>query len=102
MMPDCCLALPSAQPALMGPEAAINAIHYNRIMATPDAERKALIDQLRGEYKEDIDVFSVANEGSIEAVVQPAELRDELIHRFDLYSRKKARAIKRRNGVMPV
>jgi acetyl-CoA carboxylase carboxyltransferase component len=102
MMPDCCLALPSAQPALMGPEAAINAIHYNRIMATPEAERKALIDQLRGEYKEDIDVFSVANEGSIEAIVQPAELRAELIHRFDLYSRKKARPIKRRNGVMPV
>jgi acetyl-CoA carboxylase carboxyltransferase component len=102
MQPDCCLALPSAFPALMGPEAAINAIHYNRILATPESERQDLIEQLRREYKEDIDVFSVANEGSVEAVVQPTELRDELIRRFELYSRKKARRVKRRNGVMPV
>jgi acetyl-CoA carboxylase carboxyltransferase component len=102
MQPDCCLALPSARPALMGPEAAINAIYYNRIMATPEAERKALIEQLRREYTEEIDVFSVANEGSIEAIVQPEELRDELIRRFELYSRKTARRVKRRNGVMPV
>jgi len=40
MQPDCCLALPSAWPALMGPEAAVNAIYYNRIMETPEAERK--------------------------------------------------------------
>lgn len=101
MQPDCCLALPTARPALMGPEAAINAIYYNRIMQTPEAERKALIDQLRREYREDIDVFSVANEGSIEAIVQPNELRDELIRRFEFYSRKKAKRIKRRNGVLP-
>jgi acetyl-CoA carboxylase carboxyltransferase component len=102
MQPDCCLGLPTARPALMGPEAAINAIYYNRIMATPEGERKALIDQLRREYREDIDVFSVANEGSIEAIVQPDELRDELIRRFDLYSRKSAQRVERRNGVMPV
>ena len=101
MQPDCCLALPTARPALMGPEAAINAIYYNRIMETPEAERKALIDQLRREYREDIDVYSVANEGSIEAVVQPEELREELIRRFEFYSRKTAKPIERRNGVIP-
>jgi acetyl-CoA carboxylase carboxyltransferase component len=102
MQPDCCLALPTARPALMGPEAAINAIHYNRIMATPEAERKALIDELRREYREDIDVYSVANEGSIEAIVEPEELRDELIRRYDLYSRKTAQRVDRRNAVVPV
>jgi acetyl-CoA carboxylase carboxyltransferase component len=101
MQPDCCIALPTARPALMGPEAAINAIYYNRIMETPESERKALIEQLRREYKEDIDVYSVANEGSIEAIVQPEELRKELIRRFALYSRKTARRIDRRNGVVP-
>jgi acetyl-CoA carboxylase carboxyltransferase component len=85
----------------MGPEAAINAIYYNRIMQTPESERKALIEQLRRDYTEDIDVFSVANEGSIEAIVQPDELRDELIRRFALYARKSARRIEWRNGVIP-
>lgn len=102
MAPDCCLALPTARPALMGPEAAINAIHYNRIQEAPEAERAALVEQLRKEYEEDIDVFSVASEGSIEAVVQPAELRDELIRRFDQYARKLPHLVERRNAVVPV
>ena len=29
--PDCTLALPSAQIAVMGPEAAVNAVYYNKI-----------------------------------------------------------------------
>ena len=38
--PDCCLALPTAQIAVMGPEAAINAVFYNQIQAIEDpAER---------------------------------------------------------------
>ena len=37
--PDCCLALPTAQIAVMGPEAAINAVFYNQIQAIEDPER---------------------------------------------------------------
>ncbi|HEV3275012.1 MAG TPA: acyl-CoA carboxylase subunit beta, partial [Candidatus Dormibacteraeota bacterium] len=33
--PDCTLALPTAQIAVMGPEAAINAVYYNKIQDTP-------------------------------------------------------------------
>ena len=29
--PDCCLALPTAQIAVMGPEAAVNAVYANKI-----------------------------------------------------------------------
>ncbi|MBI2864871.1 MAG: acyl-CoA carboxylase subunit beta [Chloroflexi bacterium] len=102
MHPDCVIALPTAQPALMGPEAAINAVYFNKIMELPPEERQAYVEQLRREYKENIDVYSIASEGSIEAVVQGSELRDELIGRFELYSRKESRRIERRNGVMPV
>ena len=39
--PDCCIALPTASIAVMGPEAAINAVFYNQIQAIEDeAERE--------------------------------------------------------------
>ena len=31
--PDCCLALPNASIAVMGPQAAVNAVFYNQIQA---------------------------------------------------------------------
>ena len=37
--PDAVLALPTAKPALMGPAAAVNAIHFNRVMAIEDSGR---------------------------------------------------------------
>src|SRR5581483_6493456 len=40
--PDCCLALPSASIAVMGPSAAINAVYFNQLQAISDeAERAA-------------------------------------------------------------
>ncbi len=40
--PDCCIALPSASIAVMGPQAAINAVYYNQLQAIDDeAERAA-------------------------------------------------------------
>jgi acetyl-CoA carboxylase carboxyltransferase component len=39
--PDCCLALPSASIAVMGPQAAINAVYFNQLQAIDDsAERE--------------------------------------------------------------
>ena len=37
--PDCCLALPTASIAVMGPPAAINAVYYNQLQAIEDPER---------------------------------------------------------------
>ena len=39
--PDACLALPTAQIAVMGPDPAVNAVFYNRIHAIEDAEERA-------------------------------------------------------------
>jgi acetyl-CoA carboxylase carboxyltransferase component len=101
--PDAVLALPTAKPALMGPAAAINAIHYNRIMAIEDPEeRKRFIEEKRAEYEAGIDVFELASENAFEAVVPGEQLRDELINRFAAYSRRTAGRVDRRNGVYPV
>lgn len=41
--PDCCLALPTAQIAVMGPEAAVNAVYAKKIAQLPEEERSAFI-----------------------------------------------------------
>lgn len=41
--PDCCLALPTASIAVMGPEAAVNAVYANKIAALPEEERASFI-----------------------------------------------------------
>src|SRR5947208_2599769 len=87
--PDAVVALPTAKVALMGPAAAVNAIHYNRIMAIEDeAERARWVEEQRAAYEADIDVFKVASENAFEAVVPVAQLRDDLIARFAAYRRR--------------
>jgi acetyl-CoA carboxylase carboxyltransferase component len=83
--PDCCLALPSASIAVMGPQAAINAVYYNQLQAIADeGERAAETQRLRHEYAADIDILHLASELVVDAVIQPDELRGELIRRFAL------------------
>src|SRR5947199_1567702 len=49
--PDCCLALPSASIAVMGPQAAINAVYFNQLKAIDDPEERARrTEELRREY----------------------------------------------------
>ena len=81
--PDACLALPSAKIAVMGPEAAINAVYANKIAAIDDAgEREAYVAELRAEYEADIDILRLASELVIDAVITPGEFRAELVSRF--------------------
>ena len=81
--PDCCIALPSASIAVMGPQAAINAVYYNQLQAIEDeGERAAETEQLRAEYAADIDILHLASELVIDAVIEPELLREELIRRF--------------------
>jgi acetyl-CoA carboxylase carboxyltransferase component len=101
--PDCCLALPSASIAVMGPQAAINAVYYNQLQAISDPdERAARTEELRREYAEDIDILHLASELVIDAVIQPEELRGELIRRFALAAGKRREWPDKRNPITPV
>lgn len=81
--PDCCIALPGAHVAVMGPQAAVNAVYYNQLQAIGDeAERSARTEELRREYAEDVDILHLASELVIDAVIEPDDLRGELIRRF--------------------
>ncbi len=101
--PDCCIALPTASIAVMGPSAAINAVYYNQLQAIADeAERAARTEELRREYAEDIDILHLASELVIDAVIQPEDLRSELIRRFALAAGKTREWPQKRNPVTPV
>jgi acetyl-CoA carboxylase carboxyltransferase component len=101
--PDCCIALPSASIAVMGPQAAINAVYYNQLQAIPDGvERAAKTEELRREYAEDIDLLHLASELVIDAVVEPQHLRDDLIRRFAYASAKRREWPAKRNSITPV
>jgi len=101
--PDACLALPTAKIAVMGPEAAINAVYANKIAEITDvAERTAYVEALRTEYEIDIDILRLASELIIDAIVEPADLRRELIARFAAAATKDRHFSTRRHGVPPV
>jgi acetyl-CoA carboxylase carboxyltransferase component len=100
--PDCCLALPSAQIAVMGPEAAVNAVYANKIAELPEEERADFIQQKREEYRQDIDIYRLASELVIDGIVWPNALRDELIKRFAAYSSKQLPFSTRKHPVYPV
>jgi acetyl-CoA carboxylase carboxyltransferase component len=101
--PDCCLALPGASIAVMGPQAAINAVYYNQLQAIADeGERAAKTEQLRSEYAADIDLLHLASELVIDAVVEPAELRGELIRRFAHAQGKQREWSVKHNPITPV
>jgi methylmalonyl-CoA decarboxylase subunit alpha len=103
MLPDAVIALPTAKPALMGPDAAVNGIHFNRIQAIEDPEERArFVAEKQAEYAEGIDVFKIANENAVDAVVPANDLRNELIQRLRIYRRRTPRPVRRRQAVTPV
>ncbi|MFY0545194.1 acyl-CoA carboxylase subunit beta [Brevibacillus sp. H7] len=101
--PDACLALPGAQIAVMGPEAAVNAVYSNKIQAIEDPqERQAFIMEKRREYQQDIDIYLLASNLIVDGIVPPGELRRELINRFDVYLSKRQVFTDRKHPVYPV
>jgi acetyl-CoA carboxylase carboxyltransferase component len=100
--PDAVVALPQGQIAIMGPEPAVNAVYYNRIMELEGEARAEFVRQKREEYQRDIDVYRLASEMLVDDVVPPSQLRAELIKRLAYAETKEHRFPSRRNGVYPV
>ncbi|HEX2239991.1 MAG TPA: acyl-CoA carboxylase subunit beta [Actinomycetota bacterium] len=101
--PDATIALPSARIAVMGPEPAINAVYFNKIQAIEDdAERARFIEEKRAEYETDIDIHHLASENIVDTIVDPDELRSEIVRRLQSAERKDRHFSERRHGVPPV
>jgi acetyl-CoA carboxylase carboxyltransferase component len=101
--PDCCLALPGASIAVMGPQAAINAVFYNQLQAIEDeGERARRTEELRSEYAQDVDILHLASELVVDAVIEPEDLRAELVRRFAHAATKRRSWPAKHNPVTPV
>ena len=99
--PQSTIALPSGEIAIMGPEAAINAVYANELADIDDPEKRAAREQeLREAYREDIDVMQMANEVVIDEVVPPSELRVELAARFAFYEDVDKRRPEKKHGTV--
>jgi acetyl-CoA carboxylase carboxyltransferase component len=101
--PDACIALPTASIAVMGPQAAVNAVYYNKIQEVPEGpERQAYVERLRDEYRADIDVQKLAGELAIDAIVPAERLREEIAARFARYADKREPRPAKKHLVPPV
>jgi acetyl-CoA carboxylase carboxyltransferase component len=100
--PDATLALPQAMIAVMGPEAAVNAVFFNKIQEKPPAEQVAYVKQLREEYRADVEIYKLASELVVDEIVPGDALRSELIRRFEFYSRRFLPPTQKKRGVYPV
>ncbi len=101
--PDACIALPSASIGVMGPEAAVNAVYYNKIHAIEEGpDREAFIEGQRREYQEDIDLYKLADDLVIDAVVPPAQLRRQLANRLSLLTDKQEIRLPKKHLIPPM
>ena len=101
-MPDCTLALPQAMIAVMGPEAAVNAVFANKIAEKPEAERAEYVQKLRDDYRADVDIYKLAAELVVDEIVPGESLRDELAKRLELYARRNVPGDRKKHCVYPV
>ena len=95
--------MPTAKIAVMGPEAAVNAVFANKIAAIEDpAEREAFIARERDLYETDVDLLRLASELVIDGIVEWEDLRSEVHRRLVRAEGKTRHFSDRRHGVPPV
>jgi acetyl-CoA carboxylase carboxyltransferase component len=97
---DFVFAWPTAEIAVMGPEGAANIIFRNEIKnaENPDEMRKLKIK----EYKEKFaNPYVAAAYGYVDAVIEPSETRNMLIHALLISTEKVQETPKKKHGVPP-
>ncbi len=104
--PDATIALPTARIAVMGPEAAVNAVYANKIAQVEADEGEAARDDFiaarRAEYEEDVDLERLAADLVLDQVIEPEELLGELLARLRHARGRDRRFTERRRGIPPV
>jgi acetyl-CoA carboxylase carboxyltransferase component len=101
--PDACITLASASIAVMGPQAAVNAVYYNKIQEVPEGdERKAYVKKLQDEYRDGVDLMKLASELVIDAVVPGDRLRNEIADRLERCTDRREERPKKKHMVPPV
>jgi acetyl-CoA carboxylase carboxyltransferase component len=94
-------AWPSAQFAVMGPEASVNVL-YRRELAEAD-DSGALREELTAEFREKFDnPYVAAKIGYIDEVIQPQETRPRIISALEMLKNKRDANPPKKHGNIPL
>jgi acetyl-CoA carboxylase carboxyltransferase component len=97
--PDATLALPSAELAVMGPDAAVRAIFSDQIADIDDpAERDEFIEKKKQEYQKDI--RKQASNIQVDELIPAGDLRQQLVARLDALENKQRKEFDRYHGTI--
>jgi acetyl-CoA/propionyl-CoA carboxylase len=102
---DIVLAYPTAEIAVMGPEAAIEIVYRKELEATPPEERPKLIEKLAQEYREKWShPYIAAASAYVDEVIEPKETRPILYNMLTklLVNKKVGPRVEKKHGNMPV
>jgi acetyl-CoA carboxylase carboxyltransferase component len=104
--PDATIALPTARIAVMGPEAAVNAVYANKIAAIEAEQgseaRDAYVDERRSEYEQDVDIERLAADLVLDSIIEADELREDLVRRLAYAAHRDRHFSLKRRSVPPV
>ncbi|MFV0462231.1 MAG: acyl-CoA carboxylase subunit beta [Nostocoides sp.] len=104
--PEATIALPTARIAVMGPEAAVNAVYANKIEQVRaqqgESAAQAYVEALRAEYLHDVDLQRLAADLVIDQVIEADLLREELLRRLAYAAGRDRRAPVKRRDIPPV
>ncbi|HET7279577.1 MAG TPA: acyl-CoA carboxylase subunit beta [Dermatophilaceae bacterium] len=101
--PDATIALPTARIAVMGPEAAVNAVYANKIGEIDDDEERArFVAERRAEYDEDVDLERLAADLVLDQVIEADALRAELLRRLKYAAGRERHFATKRRDIPPV
>jgi len=98
---DVCLAWPTAEIAVMGPEGAVNIVNRRDIEAAADqsAKRQELVSQYRDKYA---NPYIAAARGWIDDVIDPRETRAYLLRSLEMVENKREQRLMRKHGNIPL
>ncbi len=98
---DLCLAWPTAEIAVMGPEGAVNIVNRRELEAADDKEQKRqeLVQQYREEYA---NPYIAAARGWIDEVIDPRQTRAYLIRGLEMVENKREQRLMRKHGNIPL
>lgn len=97
---DFVFAWPGAEIAVMGPEGAANIIFRREIKeaADPDKMRKQKVREYKAKFS---NPYVAASKGYIDAVIEPKETRNLIIHALKVSQHKSMAGPKKKHGIPP-
>lgn len=98
---DASFAWPTAEIAVMGAEGAARIIHRREIAKADDpaSRETVLADEYRSAFS---DPYRAAERGYVDAVIEPADTRRELIRTFEMLRNKRETLPPRKHGNVPL